>query len=398
VAKKLNTQTMKSNYKIIPFLFATLFLLNCGNKEKEATATEEPKTDVNTVEITPEQYKTAEIQIGSVEEKALSGTTKVNGMLDVPPQNLVSISAPFGGFVKSTDMLQGLKVRKGQVVAIMQNADYVQPQQDYIDFKSQLNYLKLEYERQLELSKENVNAQKTVQKSKSEYESMRARVSGLKAKLQLMNVNMAKLEQGTIQSTIPLYSPINGYVTQVNTNIGAFANDKDVLFKIANTEHLHAELTVFEKDVPKLKIGQKVRFILANETQERMATVYLVGKEISAERTVEIHCHLDKEDTSLLPGMYLKALVESGSNKVSAVPSKTIVEFEGSKYIFIADNKTPKEKGATQYQLTPVKTGVTELDYTELIFDKTTDYKNWKVVTNGAYDLLSKMKNSEEEE
>ncbi|HSD09179.1 efflux RND transporter periplasmic adaptor subunit [Flavobacterium sp.] len=389
---------MKSSYKIIPFLFAALFLLSCGNKAKEETVTEEPKTDVNTVEITPEQYQTAAIQIGTIEEKALSGTTKVNGMLDVPPQNLVSISAPFGGFVKSTDMLQGLKVRKGQIVAIMQNADYVQPQQDYIDFKSQLNYLKLEYERQLELSKENVNAQKTVQKSKSEYESMRARVSGLKAKLQLMNINMAKLEQGTIQSTIPLYSPINGYVTQVNTNIGAFANDKDVLFKIANTEHLHAELTVFEKDVPKLKIGQKVRFILANETQERMATVYLVGKEISAERTVKIHCHLDKEDTSLLPGMYLKALVESGSSEVAAVPSKAIVEFEGSKYIFIANNKTPKEKGASQYQLTPVKTGVSELDYTELIFDKTTDYKNWKVVTNGAYDLLSKMKNSEEEE
>ena len=389
---------MKSRYKIIPFLFATFFIMSCNNKTKDETAvTEEPKVDLNTVEITANQYKTAEVEIGTIEEKALSGTTKVNGMLDVPPQNLVSISTPFGGFLKNTEMLQGLKVRKGQVVAIMQNPDYIQPQQDYIDYKSQLNYLKLEYERQQELAKENVNAQKTLQKSKAEYESMRARVLGLKTKLQLMNINMSSLEKGNIQSTIPLYSPINGYVTQVNTNIGAFATATDVLFKIANTEHLHAELTVFEKDVPKLKIGQKVRFTLANETQERMATVYLVGKEISQERTVQIHCHLDKEDTNLLPGMYLKALVESGSKKVPALPSKAIVEFEGSKYIFIADSEKAKGKEATKYKLVTVKTGVSELNYTELIFDSTTDWKNWKVVTNGAYDLLSKMKNSEEE-
>jgi membrane fusion protein, heavy metal efflux system len=383
---------MKTLYKIITFLFLTLIVESCGNKNKEEVVVPEEQTALNAVEITPEQYKIAQIQTESIEEKALSGTTKVNGILDVPPNNLVSISTPFGGFVKSTAMLQGLKVHKGQVVAMMQNPDYVQPQQDYIDYKSQLNYLKLEYERQQELAKENVNSQKALQKSKADYESTKARVLGLKTKLQLMNVNISSLEKGNIQSTIPLYSPITGYVTEVNTNIGAFATATDVLFEIANTEHLHAELTVFEKDVPKLKIGQKVRFTLANETKERMATVYLVGKEISQERTVRIHCHLDKEDTNLLPGMYLKALVESGSNTIPAVATKAIIEFEGVNYIFV------EEQAAKKYKLVTVKKGVTELNYTELIFDSTTDWKNWKIVTHGAYDLLSKMKNSDEEE
>ncbi|MDI1257363.1 MAG: efflux RND transporter periplasmic adaptor subunit [Flavobacterium sp.] len=389
---------MKSLYKITILLFTATLLVNCNDKPKETPKEAEPEVQANMVEITPEQFKSADIQFGMIELKALSGTTKVNGMLDVPPQNLVSISTPFGGFVKSTEMLQGMKVRKGQVVAMMQNPDYVQPQQDYIDLKSQLNYLKQDYERQQELSKENVNALKTLQKSKSEYESMRARVAGLKTKLQLMNINIGSLENGNIQSTIPLYSPINGYVTEVNTNIGAFASPTDVLFKIADTSHLHAELTVFEKDVPKLKIGQKVRFTLANETTERMATVYLVGKEISSERTVQIHCHLDKEDTNLLPGMYLKALVESGTEQVSAVPSKAIVEFQGSKYIFVESDQAKGDKKTTQYKLINVKVGVTELNYTALIFDEGTDYTNWKIVTNGAYELLSKMKNSEEEE
>ncbi|HLA56347.1 MAG TPA: efflux RND transporter periplasmic adaptor subunit, partial [Flavobacterium sp.] len=223
------------------------------------------------------------------------------------------------------------------------------------------------------------------------------RVAGLKTKLQMMNVDIASLEKGNIQNAIPLYSPINGYVTEVRTNIGAYAEARDVLFKIADTGHLHAELTVFEKDVPKLQIGQKVRFTLANETKERMATVDLIGKEISNERTVQIHCRLDKEDPGLLPGMYLKALVESGSEEVPAIISKAIVEFQGSKYIFIENSGKSGEK-STQYQLVNVILGVSELNYTELIFDENTNYKNWKVVTNGAYDLLSKMKNSAEEE
>ncbi len=389
---------MKSLYKKAFLILTLLILASCNDKAKEEpkAETEAPEAESNIVEITPEKYKSAAIEIGSIELKKLSGTTKVNGILDVPPQNLVSISTPFGGFVKSTDMLQGMKVRKGQVVAMMQNPDYVQPQQDYIDLKSQLNYLKQDYERQQELSKEQVNALKTLQKSKAEYESMRARVAGLKTKLQMMNVNIASLESGNIQNAIPLYSPINGYVTEVKTNIGAYAEATDVLFEIADTGHLHAELTVFEKDVPKLQIGQKVRFILANETKERMATVELIGKEISSERTVHIHCRLDKEDTSLLPGMYLKALVESGTQEVPAVVSKAIVEFQGSKYIFVEEGKAGNT--GTKYKLVNVKVGVSELNYTELIFDQGTDYQNWKVVTNGAYDLLSKMKNSEEEE
>jgi cobalt-zinc-cadmium efflux system membrane fusion protein len=216
---------------------------------------------------------------------------------------------------------------------------------------------------------------------------------GQRSKLSLINISFAVLEKGQILKTFNLYAPMAGYVTQVNTNIGAFASTTDVLFKIADTEHLHAELTVFEKDVPKLKIGQKVRFTLANEEKERMATVHLIGREISKERTVQIHCHLDKEDTQLLPGMYLKAYVESGTNKVEALPDAAIVEFEGKKYVFIEQSSS---KSGYQYRMMEVKTDVAENGYTQVLFAD--EITKPKVVIKGAYDLLSKVKNAEEEE
>lgn len=382
-------------FKSITILVFSMIFTSCGNKTEEVKQEEHHEEASNSVEFTDEQYKVANITLGNVEMKALSGAIKVNGMLDVPPQNLVSVSAPMGGFLKSTELLQGLKVKKGEVIAVIQNADYIQIQQDYVDNKSQLEFLEAEYQRQEELAKDNVNSQKTLLQSKTQYQSMMARVSGLRSKLALLGININQVENGNFQNFITLYAPISGYVTQVNVNIGMFVNPTDVMFKIVDTEHLHAELTVFEKDVPKLKIGQKVRFTLANEATERIATVYLIGREIREDRTVRIHCHLDKEDIELLPGMYLKAYVEAGTQSVSALPERAIVNFEGKDYIFIS--VPSNEKGTHHFKMVQVVKGVSELNYTEVQLPKEISAES-SIVINGAYDILSKMKNSEEDE
>ncbi len=381
-------------HQAIAALFLTIALASCGTKPEKNKPEEHHEHETNIVELTVEQMKVAEVKLGKTELKSLSGAIKVNGMLDVPPQNLVSISAPMGGFLKTTELLQGMKVKKGQVIAVLQNAEYIQLQQDFVDYKSQLEYLEAEYIRQEELAKENVSSQKVLLQAKTQYQSTKAKVNGLKSRLVLLGMNPNQIESGNFQSTITLTAPISGYVTQVNVNIGTYVVPTDVLFQIVDTEHLHAELTVFEKDVPKLKIGQKVRFTLANETQERLATVYLIGREINKDRTVRIHCHLDKEDGELLPGMYLKAYVEAGAQKVTALPDPAIVTFEGNSYIFIS--MPTDEKGTAHFQMMPITKGVSELGYTEIVLPKEIDAETL-IVIHGAFDILAKMKNSEEE-
>lgn len=376
--------------KTLALLFIAVLFASCGSKTEETKQEEHHEEEASVVELTPEQVKIINLKLGKIEMKVLSGAIKVNGMLDVPPQNLVSISAPMGGFVKSTELLQGMKVSKGQAIVVMQHPDYIQMQQDFLETKSQLEYLELEYKRQQELSKDNVNSQKTLQQAKSQYESMLAKNAGLKSKLMMLGINGDKLTSQTIQNTISISSPISGYVTHVNVNIGMYVNPTDVMFKIVDTEHLHAELTVFEKDVPKIKLGQKVRFTLANETDERTATVYLIGREISEDRTVRIHCHLDKEDLDLLPGMYLKAYVEAGTQSLPAIPNEAIVNFEGKDFIFIA------EKEANHFKMIEVTKGISELGFTEVEMKEGLNNESL-IVISGAYDILAKIKNSEEE-
>lgn len=374
------------------FLIGIMLLaLSCREKKAEQPATDNDKKVSNAVILTAGQLKTAAITTGKIEKKTLSGTLKVNGKLDVPPQNLVSVAAPFGGFLKSTEMLQGMPVKKGEVIAIMQNPDYIQLQQDYLDNKSQLEFLEAEYHRQEELANENVNAKKSLQQARASYESKVATVSGLRSKLKILNIDFSALEHGEITSTINLYSPISGFVTEVNFNVGSFVNPTDVLFKIVDASHVHAELTVFEKDIIKIRKGQKVRFTLAGDTKERTATVYLIGREILPDRTVRIHSHLDEEDTNLLPGMYLTALIELESNPVDALPDKAIVEYGGRNYIFIATSEH-------EFKLMEVKIGQRELGYSEVILPESIDRSTANIVIDGAYSLLSKLKNTDGEE
>ena len=202
-----------------------------------------------------------------------------------------------------------------------------------------------------------------------------------------------------ISRTVTVHSPIDGYVSKVNVNIGKYVNPADVMFEIVNTEHLHVELKVFEKDISKIKEGQQIRFMLPNEdNRERLATVYLVGRSIGGNRTVKVHGHLDKEDEQFLPGMFVKAFIEIADNTVNALPEQAIVRSEGKHYIYILKEKRMENnQEMTDFEMIEVQKGVAEGPYTEVILPDTFDINTNQIVMKGAYSLISKMKLSGEE-
>ena len=371
---------------IILFSIGTL-LFACGSKTQDQVAVAD-SLQANIITLTSLQYKASNLTLGKLERRPVPQRITVNGKLDVPPQNLVIISAPLGGFVKSTNLLSGMKVKKGDVLAVLENQEYIQLQQDYLDNCTKLEYVEADYIRQQELARENVNALKSLQLAKSQYESLRAMVSGLEAKLAMINVSPSAVKEGKIKSTINLYAPITGFITMVNVNIGQFVNATDVLFKIVNLEHLHAELQVYERDINKIAVGQRVTFRLANDSSSHRASVYLVGKEISPERTVLVHCHLNTKDKSLLPGMFVTAVIETASKDTDVVPTTAISSFEGKDYIFVSS-------GDNQFKAIRVITGnsidnLTEVQLQERMASGAT------IVTTGAFELMGLLKNKQE--
>ena len=225
-------------------------------------------------------------------------------------------------------------------------------------------------------------------------ESQQAAVSALPARLQLAGLPPTMQPGGAITTTVTLRAPKAGFVKAVNVTPRQSVTATDVLFELVDPGHLHVELTVFERDAPRLQKGQLVRFTLGSDSlgQERLARVYLVARTVGPERTVRVHAHPEPEDPTLLPGTFVRALIETGRAQVPVLPDAALVRFGGRDYAFTV------EKPGT-YRMVAARRGLSEDGFTQVAFapaagrlDATT------FVTAGAYSLLAKLRNVEEEE
>lgn len=389
------SSNMKTKIIILAFI-GSLFMLGCGNKTQNSEEKEVEVLPENTCEMNAEQYKLAGIETGGIEQKDLGNMLKINGIINVPPQNLVSISATLGGYIKSTTLMQGSPVKKGQVLAIIENPEFIELQQNYLGSKSQLEYAEKEYNRQKDLYNENVSSAKTYQQAMSNFKSLKVTVSALEQKLALIGIEVSSLKEDKIMRSLPLISPISGYVKTVNVNVGKYVNPTDVVFEIINNDKLTLELTMFEKDIDKIKEGQQIIFeSTANADKTYKATVYRVGKAINDDKTVKVYASVDDNNKELLSGMYVSAIIETGSSTVNALPDGAIVSFDDKNYIFISKGKRTEDKEVVNdFLMVEIKKGMSAGGYTEVIFPEGFDKNAKNIIIKGAYALLSALKNA----
>ena len=374
--------------KHIIFISISAFLFACGSKQTSEQETNNVPVNETTISLTDAQLKNAQLQIGKLEEKTISSIIKANGKIDVPPQNMVSVSMPLGGYLKTTKLLPGMHVGKGEVIATMEDLQYIQLQQEYLTAKSKLVFAEAEFARQKELNQSKATSDKVFQQSSMDYQTQKIALSALSEKLKLININPEGLSETNLSKAVNIYSPIDGFVSKVNVNIGKYVNPADILFELVNTSDIHLNIRVFEKDLEKLSIGQKVMAYNNQSEKKHPCEIILISQDLSSERTAEVHCHFLDYDKTLLPGMYMNAEIETKNNNVLTLPEDAIVSFEGKEYIFI----TEKEK---QFTLTEVKTGSKENGFVEISNGE--QFLQKKIVIKGAYTLLMKLKNTEGE-
>jgi len=314
----------------------------------------------------------------------------VNGKIDVPPQNLISISVPLGGYLKNTDLLPGMHVNKGQVIAVMQDQQYIQLQQDYLLAKARIGYLENEFKRQRELSQSQASSDKVFQLSEADYRSQQVLITALAAKLELVGISTSKISENNILKSINILSPISGYVSKVNVNIGKYVSSTEVLFELINPTDIHLNLKVFEKNLDKLFIGQQlVTYTNNNPDKKYDCEVILIGKELSTEGNTEVHCHFEMYDKSLVPGTYMNAEIEVKNKKAFSLPADAVVRFEGKQFIY-------QSLSANQFEMVEVEVGESEKGFTEIILPNNSNLGSANFVTKGAYSLLMTMKNKAE--
>jgi cobalt-zinc-cadmium efflux system membrane fusion protein len=378
--------------KLFYSILFTFFLFSCGNKEESSqSADPNQKSNINQfIQLTTEQLKNSGIVLGKADQKNISSVLKVNGKIEVPPQNLISISVPMGGYLKETKLIPGMLIKKGEVIATLEDQLYIQLQQEFLTTKNKLFFLEKEFERQKELNQSKSSSDKVFQEAENNFKEQKIILKSLNEKLRLIGINPEKLDENNLSRTINLYAPINGFVSLVNVNIGKYLNPSDVLFELINPDDIHLVLTVFEKDIQHLSIGQKLLAFTNNDlTKKYPCQILLISQNLNSDRSVDVHCHFDSFDKRLIPGMYMNAEIEYNTNDALVLPDDAIVNFESKNYVFISTS-------SSDFEMKEVTIGESEAGFTQLL---NADFiKNKNVVVKNAYNLLMTLKNRAEEE
>jgi cobalt-zinc-cadmium efflux system membrane fusion protein len=319
-----------------------LFMVSCSSVVENDGADkheghEEHKAQVS---LSAEQQSVLRLRVGSVKLKKLREVVYANGNLELPPNDKADVSSLVGGVIKNVKVIEGSVVKKGQVLAILEHPEVIQMQQDYLSHVNELLFLEKEKARQETLYNEKVGSGRSLQKVTSDYRSTLANVEGLKAKLRMLGLSPKRIEEGVIYPSIAIKSPINGKVSLVETNIGAFVQPQDKLFEVVNNEDLHVALKVYEKDVSKVSIGQQIIFQVRNNGVSLEGEVFAISPAFEDNpKAVHIHAHIRSENTQLISGMYVKGRIVVGeTDKVKTLPEDAIVTDGNKSYVFMIKN------------------------------------------------------------
>ncbi len=376
--------------QIIPSIILIFIFVSCGTPESAEQTTPNSLKAPDRITLDKAMQEKAGILTGTITRRKMGITLTVNGVVDVPPQNLVSVSFPPGGYLHSTRLMPGMRVKKGDVIAEMEDPSIVQLQQDYLMARARLTFLELEFNRQQRLNADKVSSDKVFEQVRSDYDGQRAMVSAYAEKLRMIGIRPEDLSPEQISRRVSLRSPINGFVSKVQVNIGKYVQPTDVLFELINPDDIHAALSIFEKDLSKVAIGQKVSISFVDEPEKSYeGEVILVNRNVDEDRVATAHCHFKSQPAQLLPGMFLNARIHVRETEVPALPESAVVRFGQKEYVFI-------EAAPGVFEMKVIRIGAQEDGMYEIL-EGASLLEGRKVVTQNAYSLLGALKNKAEE-
>ncbi len=376
--------------RTLPFLIAIALLTACGGAAADPAAEEEHHDEHGEehgpeVALTAEQIKATGLTTGAIEKRGLKTSLKANGRLVLPPDKSAQVSVLIGGIVREIPVQEGQRVEKGQVLATLENIEFLQLQQDYLETAANLHVLQADLKRQQDLQADKINATKTLERAQADLSGAQARLATMAAKLRMFGTDPARLSPEAISSTFALRAPISGNLTHIAITLGQFAEPNKPLFDVVDNHGLHIDLNVFEQDIARVQVGQKVVFGHAGEpVGQHTATVFAMNKAFeSDQQAIMVHAKLDDNGEELLPGMYIEALIMTDSTQAWSLPSEAVVSNGDEHYIFVEDEPNTFKQVA-------VRTGASELGYTEVVLLSELP-ADAKVAIKGAYYLLSEL-------
>ena len=284
----------------------------CGSKNNtESVTTEEPSDEIAKDSVSSSKT------VSNKDVDAVTSATNVdnaptfNGVMALSPQHRATMSLTMGGRIHTLKVIEGQMVGKGQVIATIDNPDFIQLQQEFLDASAQHDYLDSEYKRQTKLAKEDAASQKKLEQTKADWLSVKSKVSASSARLKALGVDPAAIRKNGIMSYLAIRATIGGYIAELNANLGKYIETGQALCDIINKQQPVLELTVYEKDLSLMKVGRGMHFRVNGMGKQTFdATIVSIGQTVDAkDYSVKVYARVKDVRPDFRPGMYVRARV-----------------------------------------------------------------------------------------
>ncbi len=376
----LKTNYLRMKYKTYLTLIVVVILsYACNNAkdngEQDKNAEAIKFTNNGIVELTRAQIKTAGILLDSFKSGTISSTVEANGHTELLPNNRATINPPINGFIERINCIEGQPVKKGEVLFVLKHPDIIELQKNYIQAANEFNVTQQEVERQKILSDANVSAQKQYQQALAAFQTAKAQKNAVAEQLLFIGINPDDVENGKIFNTISVIAPFGGIISKVFSHNGQLVTTGETVTELINADKLLLKLNVFEQDVNKIKVNQKLNFTVPSfdDTKVYQGTVAFVGKTLDTEtRTIQVTCILS-DYTELIPGVYVEAKIFCDPRITDVLPDESVVKDADSEFVFRLESDSAKTDNPDEltFKKMKVKTGSSENGYTEIVNAKT---------------------------
>lgn len=377
---------MKASQFII-LTFSFLFVFASCNQSQQTEGDSEMGRRISNgkIVLTRAQIDLAGFEFGKIEPKTLSGDVVARGKLTLPNQNQAFISPVIRGVVSSINVTPGQMVKKGQVMAYLTHPDYIELQQQYLTAINSLEFLENDFARQSRLYDENVSSEKKYLQTKTDYQGEKAKAKSLELMLNQIGLNVDKIRNGEIFTSIPVKSPIDGAVNAIMVSLGMNISEGETLFEVTCRKKLFVDIDVFEKDIMKIEKGQRVSFVLTNvDSKSYEATIISIGGKVKqAGRVVKVLAEFENQGEMLFPGMFVASKIHTGEEEFDALPENAIMNYGSEKpYIYYTTSKPDSPE--IEFTKVPVKTGYEEDGFIQVsLLSQIPDEA--RIVTRGGY-------------
>ena len=347
-----------------------------------------------TIQLTPEQVRTAGIATAVVETRTESAPIQATATIEPAADRQARVGARVSGRISSLRAKVGDQVRAGQALAFIDSPELGRARADFLAALAMANLTRETADREKALFERNISAEREWREAEAQAIKARADKEAAENRLHALGVTDAELPEMKVDqhlgSSMAISSPLAGVVGEASGTLGQIVEPKDTIFTVMDLRSVWLQVEIYEQDLAQVRVGQRaVVHLKAAPGEEFSGAVESVGALVDTKsRTARVRIVLGNARFVLKPGMFATVSIQGTSGERRRglyVPSAAVQRLGGGHAVFVT-------RAENAFEPRPIDVAPSGGEWIEVVRGLAAGER---IVTNGSFSLKSELKKDE---